>query len=154
VEIKLLKFKSKIDRWVLILFAVITAHMLIKIYELTHNYSLNLNFQLIIIYGLVIFLIWMLVFSTYYLIENNQLIVKSMIFRWKINISDITQIESTHNPLSSPALSLDRLRIYYMKNGRMTSIMISPKDKEGFLNTLRNMPSARYSFIVTDSKEK
>jgi hypothetical protein len=96
----------------------------------------------------------MLVFSTYYLIENNQLIVKSMIFRWKINISDITQIESTHNPLSSPALSLDRLRIYYMKNGRMTSIMISPKDKEGFLNTLRNMPSARYSFIVTDSKEK
>ncbi|MEQ1343043.1 PH domain-containing protein [Acinetobacter seifertii] len=139
-----MKFRSKIDWWILILFVVITAHMLIKIYELTHNYSLTLNFQHLIIYSLVIFLIWMLVFSTYYVVENNTLIIKSLIFRWKINISDITQIEPTHNPLSSPTLSLDRLKISYMKNGRMTSIMISPKDKEDFISALRNNSNAKF----------
>ncbi len=65
-------------------------------------------------------------------------------FRWKININDITRIEPTHNPLSSPALSLDRLKIYYMKDGRVATVMISPKDKEGFLNILRNNPNAKY----------
>ena len=67
-----------------------------------------------------------------------------MVFRWKININDITQIEPTHNPLSSPALSLDRLKIYYRKDGRVATVMISPKDKEGFLNILRNNPNAKY----------
>ncbi|NUF24062.1 PH domain-containing protein, partial [Acinetobacter oleivorans] len=35
-----------------------------------------------------------------------------------------------------PALSLDRLKIYYMKNGEITSVMISPKDKERFLQAI------------------
>lgn len=139
-----MKFRSKIDWWILILFVVITAHMLIKIYELTHNYFLTLNFQHFIIYSLVIFLIWMLVFSTYYVVENSTLVIKSLVFRWKINIDDIIQIEPTHNPLSSPALSLDRLKISYMKNGRGAKVMISPKDKEGFLNTLCKNPYNKF----------
>jgi hypothetical protein len=31
-----------------------------------------------------------------------------------------------------------------MKNGRIAKVMISPKDKEGFLNTLRNNPNAKF----------
>ncbi|MDR2250836.1 PH domain-containing protein [Acinetobacter sp.] len=139
-----MKFRSKIDWWLLLIFVVITANIILKFYQENYNYSFVSNFPHLIIYSLVIFLIWLPIFSTYYLIENNQLIIKSMIFRWKINISDITQIEPTHNPLSSPALSLDRLKIIYMKNGRIASVMISPKDKEGFLNALRNKPRAKY----------
>jgi hypothetical protein len=144
IEGKILKFRSKIDWWLLLIFVVITANIILKFYQENYNYSFVSNFPHLIIYSLVIFLIWLPIFSTYYLIENNQLIIKSMIFRWKINISDITQIEPTHNPLSSPALSLDRLKIIYMKNGRIASVMISPKDKEGFLNALRNKPRAKY----------
>lgn len=107
-----------------------------KIYEANHHYSLASNFPHLVIYSLIIFLIWLPIFNTYYVVENNTLMIKSLVFRWKININDIIQIEPTHNPLSSPALSLDRLKIYYMKNGEITSVMISPKDKERFFQAI------------------
>jgi len=131
-----LKFRSKIDWWLLLIFVVITANILMKIYEANHHYSLASNFPHLVIYSLIIFLIWLPIFNTYYVVENNTLIIKNLIFRWKININDITQIEPTHNPLSSPALSLDRLKISYMKNGRIAKVMISPKDKETFLQVI------------------
>jgi len=139
-----LKFRSKIDWWLLLIFIVITANIVIKIYEANHLYSLASNFPHLVIYSLIIFLIWFTIFNTYYLVENNTLMIKSLVLRWKININDITDIELTHNPLSSPALSLDRLKISYMKNGRIAKVMISPKDKEGFLNTLRKNPYTKF----------
>jgi hypothetical protein len=42
-------------------------------------------------------------------------------------------VEETRNPLSSPALSLDRLKITY---GNGKRIMISPADKIGFLKAI------------------
>jgi len=131
-----LKFRSKIDWWLLLIFIVITANIVIKIYEANHLYSLASNFPHLIIYSLVIFIIWLPIFNTYYVVEDNTLVIKSLVFRWKININDITQIEPTHNPLSSPALSLDRLKIYYMKNEKIATVMISPKNKEAFLQAI------------------
>lgn len=123
---------------------MITANIIFKIYQEVHHSSIGTNFSHLMIYSLVILVIWLPVFNTYYVVENNTLIIKSLVFRWKINMNDITQIEPTHNPLSSPALSLDRLKISYMKNGRIAKVMISPKDKEGFLNTLRKNPNAKF----------
>ena len=131
-----MKFRSKIDWWLLLIFIVTTAIIVMKIYGANHHYSLASNFPHLIIYSLIIFVIWLPIFNTYYVVENDTLIIKSLVFRWKININEITQIEPTHNPLSSPALSLDRLKIYYMKNGEVTSVMISPKDKEGFFQAI------------------
>lgn len=131
-----MKFRSKIDWWLLLIFIVITANIVIKIYEANHLYSLASNFPHLIIYSLVIFIIWLPIFNTYYVVENNTLVIKSFVFRWKIKLNDITQIEPTHNPLSSPALSLDRLKIYYMKNEKIATVMISPKNKEAFLQAI------------------
>jgi hypothetical protein len=61
------------------------------------------------------------------------LVVRSGPFKWCIPIADITSITPTSNPLSSPALSLDRLRIEY---GRGHLLMISPRDKEQFVRDL------------------
>jgi hypothetical protein len=47
---------------------------------------------------------------------------------------DIRTVTPTRNPLSSPALSLDRLRIDY---GRGRRIMVSPRDPGAFLRELR-----------------
>ncbi|MFJ1518572.1 PH domain-containing protein [Acinetobacter sp. ABJ_C1_1] len=139
-----MKFRSKIDWWLLLIFVVITANIIFKTYQEVHHSFMGTNFSHLMIYSLVILVIWLPIFSTYYVVETNILVIKSLIFRWKINIDDIIQIEPTHNPLSSPALSLDRLKISYMKNGRIAKVMISPKDKEGFLNTLRNNPNAKF----------
>ncbi|EKU37969.1 MULTISPECIES: PH domain-containing protein [Acinetobacter] len=135
-----MKFTSKIDWWLLLILIVVTVSIISKIYKAHHTDSLASNFSYLAIYSVIIFLIWLPVFNTYYVIDQNKLIIKSIVFRWKINIDDITKIEETHNPLSSPALSLDRLKIYYFKNGSMNSVMISPKDKEGFFQAINKRP--------------
>jgi hypothetical protein len=45
-----------------------------------------------------------------------------------------TVVESTRNPASSPALSLDRLLIRY---GGGSEIMVSPADKAGFMAAIK-----------------
>ncbi|MCW5568069.1 MAG: PH domain-containing protein [Dokdonella sp.] len=80
--------------------------------------------------------LWLLL-STRYTLARGELLVQSGPFRWRITVADITGIVPTSNPLSSPALSLDRLRIEY---GPGRSLMISPRDKERFM---RDVEAAR-----------
>ena len=80
--------------------------------------------------------IWLLL-STRYMLEPRQLRVQSGPFKWHIKVADITSITPSSNALSSPALSLDRLRIDY---GSGRSLMISPRNKEQFL---RDIEAAR-----------
>jgi hypothetical protein len=62
----------------------------------------------------------------------------------KIDIGVIRKIKETNNPLSSPALSLDRLWIDY---GKGAAVMISPKDKEGFIrHILQINPSVEVKY--------
>lgn len=76
--------------------------------------------------------IWLLL-STRYTLERDQLLVQSGPFKWRVPVAEITGVAPTSNPLSSPALSLDRLRIDY---GRGASLMISPRNKDQFLRDL------------------
>jgi hypothetical protein len=76
--------------------------------------------------------IWVLA-STSYTVTPDELVVRSGPFRWRRPIADITAITPTRNPLSSPALSLDRLRI--TARGR-ADLMISPADRRAFLADL------------------
>ena len=72
--------------------------------------------------------------TTYYLIDGNFLIINSgLLVNKEININRIKNISETHNPLSAPAASLDRLEITYDEYGR---ILISPKDKSGFIDQI------------------
>lgn len=72
--------------------------------------------------------------TTYYVVQGTQLTVKSgFVFHARIDILSITKISETNNFISSPALSLDRLDIYYHP---MNSVIISPKDKHAFLEHL------------------
>jgi hypothetical protein len=72
--------------------------------------------------------------STYYLIDGQDIIIKSgFTAGLRINIRSVTKIVETNNTLSSPATSLDRIAIYY-NNGQ--SIMISPVSKMDFIHHL------------------
>jgi hypothetical protein len=82
--------------------------------------------------------VWLLA-STRYTLTSSELQAHSGPFRWHIALDEIRTVTPTRNPLSSPALSLDRLRIEY---GRERSIMISPRDKETFLRELDARRSA------------
>ncbi|MFR9720872.1 PH domain-containing protein [Aeromonas diversa] len=83
---------------------------------------------------------WLLT-TTYYRLEGDALFVSSGPIRLRIPLREIVNITPTNSPLSSPALSLDRLRIEY---GRGKSVMISPRNKEEFI---RNLEAARRSVV-------
>ena len=72
--------------------------------------------------------LWLL-YTTQYVVKDEVLKMQSGPFKWTIPITSISQVVETTNPLSSPALSLRRLKITY---GESKTIMVSPKDREGF----------------------
>lgn len=75
--------------------------------------------------------------TTDYSITGNDLTVRcSFLFNKTIDINTIKRISETNNPLSSPAISLDRLEIRY---GVSNSVMISPQRKKEFINALRTI---------------
>lgn len=76
--------------------------------------------------------LWLLV-STYYRVNAGTLEVRSGPFRWSIPLNEITEVRKSRSALSSPALSLDRMEVKY---GRGRSILLSPRDRGGFLKAI------------------
>lgn len=123
------RFDSKIDSWLLVVIIAAGGISIMAAAPAFYQGMWWIAVPLIAIFG---FVIWVFR-STYYIVDPNEVIVRSGPFRWRVPIAEIEGIKPTHNPLSSPALSLDRLSISY-SCGRQ--IMISPKDKEGFLSAI------------------
>ena len=71
--------------------------------------------------------------GTYYTVDKTTLKIVSGPIRMRLRLDDINSVKATRNPLSSPALSLDRLMINYGKNRK---VMVSPADKRGFLKAI------------------
>lgn len=76
-----------------------------------------------------------LVFPMTYGLTGDELIVRYGLVRKRIKLADITEVVPTRSPLSSPALSLDRLRVTFGE-GMFKRIMISPARKADFLAEL------------------
>lgn len=74
-------------------------------------------------------------FPIRYGFDELHLIVRHGLCRQMIPLAKISNVRPTHNPLSSPALSLDRLWVQY-GTGLFRAIMISPAERDAFLNDL------------------
>lgn len=121
------KYPSKISYGLLILVVVILVGTTIPMISPPIWSGIAINLFLIV-FILHIF------FSTNYIIKGNYLIVKSsFIINKKIDIHLIRLISETNSIVSSPAPSLDRLQIIY---DSYKSVIISPKDKAGFVNSI------------------
>ena len=83
-----------------------------------------------------------LVFPMRYGIAEDVIVVRHGVVRQKVVLRDITEVEPSRSPLSSPALSLDRLNIKFGE-GFFKSVMVSPKDKSGFLDELATKAKLR-----------
>src|SRR5258706_9574342 len=77
---------------------------------------------------------------TRYTIDGTSLHVRSGPFRWTIPLRDIRLITPTRDLASSPALSLDRLRIEYSGGG---GFFVSPRGRDKFLLALLYTPGGR-----------
>lgn len=128
------RFHSKIDRWILVLLIVVIVVQVIAVggAALQAGDPLATTGLIMTMIAIIGLMVWLLV-GTHYTVDGNTLRIVSGPFRWKIAIDTITTVEATKSPISSPALSLDRIRLRY---GNNRSVMISPADKTGFLRAI------------------
>lgn len=128
-------YPSKRDWWIVLLLWVSVLGMVVGTVAVwSEPAPLAQRFGLTALMAVMaMFALWLL-YSTRYRVERNVLVVRSGPFRWKIELDSIEEVVPTRNPLSSPACSLDRLRIRYA--GSRLGIMISPKNKMAFLRDL------------------
>jgi hypothetical protein len=133
------RFHSKIDLW---LVAVLVTGIVLQSYALflvlRGDGPVSAKYVVSVSSVLLVSLIASILLRTHYTIAGDQLhIVCGPLYR-NIRISGITRVTETRNPLSSPALSLDRLRIEYCND---RSVMVSPDDKPAFLAVIRQQIS-------------
>jgi hypothetical protein len=116
-----------------ILFVVFYAPLIINIWS--DNLSLTNVFLLLVGVSLIYAYFFYVFHNTVYTIDANQLKIKCDPFKYKpIHIQRIRKVESTRSLQASPAASFDRMAIGYNK---FDEIIISPRDKEAFVNHLK-----------------
>jgi hypothetical protein len=131
-------YKSKVDLWlflIVIIGGVFLAGAAIQSFlseGLKHPATLTLLissvFYMAVMFGLA--------YPVSYEITQSELIIRSGLTRNSIELSSIESVKPSRNPLSSPAWSLDRLRIDYRRKDKRTFLLISPEEKSAFLNEL------------------
>jgi hypothetical protein len=128
-----MKFRSKVDAWLAIVLFGVVGFQLWAAFSLVRSGTPAAWTSVPLLLLGSAFIVWIFA-TTSYVITDTELLVRSGPVRRRIPLVEIRTIVRTRNPLSSPALSLDRLAISYGAGG---FCMVSPSDREGFLEALR-----------------
>jgi hypothetical protein len=133
-----MRFKSKVDWWMWVIFWGCAAATLWITYLLFANpHDMELWIGAIAMWGSESLLMLPLFLRTYYILCDDALYIRCWVVKERIPYTRIVSRRETRNPLAAPALSLDRLEIKYRTGKKWTSeIVISPKEKEEFLRLL------------------
>lgn len=141
-------FRSKIDLWLAAVLTVAAAASLIATFaSASHATGLGLLGPTVLAAMGAGLPLWLL-FSTSYLVERERLLIRSGPFTWQVPVLEITRITPTRSPISSPALSLDRLRIEY---GAGKTVLISPRDQQEFIRAISAAKSAAQPINPSDA---
>ncbi|WP_296280673.1 PH domain-containing protein [uncultured Acinetobacter sp.] len=132
------KFYSKIDWWVLGFLIAVTG-LLVQLLLTMYAKGTMVEYpEHTAVYVLTIAVLWWPVFNTRYSIQNDTLTVRCMFLKWVIPLANIQQISKTSNPISSPALSLDRLKIEYIQESKIKHVLISPRNSQQFCQVVQS----------------
>lgn len=133
-----MRYRSKKDTWLVALFGGI----ILLVFALGILYLFLPGIPrgtawLVLFIGVVVGAVFLaLMTTTYYEITPAALVVHSIGLHREIPLGAIQQVFPTHNPLSAPALSLDRLQVDYSRGSWARSVLISPEDKLSFMQDL------------------
>ena len=148
--------KSKVDAWLALLILALFLSGVIStgagVYILAvgpFDAALTLLLSGPFLVALIVGLVW----PVRYTLASEELIVQSGLLRSRYRYEILTGAAPSRNFLSSPALSLDRIKITY--RGRIGFFMISPEDKQAFLRQLaERAPHLRFeNGVVTSASE-
>jgi len=122
-------YQSKVDVWMLVVFGFAILLSIVVASEGMHGPEVMRLLLLPLLALGVGFPAWSLL-MTRYTLTDEALLVRSGPFARRIALIDVAGIAATRDVGSSPALSLDRLRIEY---GDARALMISPAEKDRFV---------------------
>jgi hypothetical protein len=126
-------YRSAVDTWLVVVLAVCGLIALaVGVTEFVAGDAAARGIAVLVVLMGVGLPLWILTTTSYTLDEGVMLVRSGPVTR-RVRIADITGVTPTRNPLSSPALSLDRLRID-VRGAR--PILISPADRARFLADL------------------
>lgn len=130
-----IEYRSKVDWWLGLLIGGTTVYMLfLAIEPIVKGRGIE---WVIMISTIIVLLIVLPLFSIKYVLYSKHLFISCGIYgKVRVPYESIRNVKETKNPLSSAALSLDRIQIDYMENGRHQIVLISPKRKKEFIKRL------------------
>ena len=132
-------FRSKIDWWVLGFLICLTGLLLQLLLTMQAKGTL-LQFPVhAAVYVMTIAFIWWPAWNTKYTVDEEFLSIRCLFLTWKIKRSEIQSISKTNNSVASPALSLKRLKVDYLKEGEPKFVLVSPRNQQAFCDAL-NQP--------------
>ena len=125
------RFKTKVDWWIGILVSLPAVMVPLALFEDWSAAGLTLSNVLPLV--LLVGIYGGLLFPMVYEVADEGLIVRFGLARSVIRYDTIIRVIPTRNPISSPAMSLDRLHI---DSGNALGPNLSPADRAGFLAAL------------------
>lgn len=135
-------YKSKVDTWLVL---VVVAAVVVVLLPLFSGFSWA---YMLAASGVLVCLVpvFALLFSIRYIVEGDKLTVSCGILGSSTyDIMSVRSIRPTLTLLSSPAASLNRIELRFSAR-RMRPLIISPKDKSGFIASLKSINPS----IITD----
>lgn len=129
-------FRSKVDAWLVAVLALSLAFPLVLAVALFRS-TPEASVACLISAAFEAVLIALVAVPCRYVLETDHLFIRSGLLKWRIPYKEITSVALSRNPLSSPALSLDRVEIGH----RGGFIRVSPLERDEFVGLLqRRLP--------------
>lgn len=129
-------FRSKKDWWV-VAFIVCMSGLLIQLLLTMQAKGTMQQYPVhTAVYILTVLLLWWPIFNTRYQISATELNIRSMFLHWQIPLQDIQRISASQDLSAAPALSIKRLKIEYLRDGKTKFVMVSPKDPHAFAKAI------------------
>jgi len=115
-------YKSKVDWWLVLIILGVFGYPIVE-------GIVSKEYMLSVVFSGILLLFYFLVRTLRYKIDGEKLII----WRTEIDIKTIRKVYATKNPLSSPALSINRIAIVYNK---YDEILLSPENRKDFVEEL------------------
>jgi membrane protein YdbS with pleckstrin-like domain len=130
-------YPSKVDAWLVAVVAAAVGFTLLQAVWL-RGVSPGGSTVAFGVAAFVVLLLRLVAVPCRYTLEPDHLLIQAGITYRRIAYRDITAIAPSRNPLSSPALSLQRVKVSY----RGGFLLVSPRARERFIEELQERVAA------------
>jgi hypothetical protein len=128
-------FRSKIDWWIGLILVALPVIELGGLAMALRGGDGEAITGMAVACGVVVAIYGLLLIPVRYGVSSDRLVIRFGVVRREIDLAVIREVYPTHNPLGSPALSLDRLAVR-TGDGTLGTSLISPAEREEFLSAL------------------